>query len=255
MICKPSSEKRGGRTRLVEYICIGNWSEIKTNSRLIWRDRFMTRSKDMKWGSGSVIWFSISGNTNEAWKWMQDWFCCLSLEIGLLAYGTRTYWCISYLFTVYWSWDLGPNPQQPAIASIFGDDGEQAFTVFMDDPMGAADSAFFLTRYKLSLELPLAVFIFRVIIRIVVIDQLEIAGFTGSAGDLRPSVKRRQHVQTWTGPTTREEPHVWILPFQFSCLRAEHVLKLKKAYLEEVLVGLVYACQQMPVSIRGKWVE
>lgn len=42
------------------------------------------------------------------------------------------------------------------------------------------------------------------------------------------------------------------LPSQFSYLRAEHVLRLKKAYLKEVLVDLVYACHQMPVSIRGK---
>lgn len=46
------------------------------------------------------------------------------------------------------------------------------------------------------------------------IDQLQIAGFIGSARDLRPSVKRRQHVQTWTGPTTREEPHVWLSSFR-----------------------------------------
>lgn len=47
----------------------------------------------------------------------------------------------SYLSILHRSQDLEPNHGQPAIASVFGDDGEQAFTVFMDDSMGAAAAA------------------------------------------------------------------------------------------------------------------
>ena len=103
--CTISSEKSGVQTRLVGSICLGNWSEMTTKHRLIWPDRqqrtsaFLTRLKRvMKLESDLVIEFSISGNTNEAWRRMHDWFVASRGRYVCVRMGQD-----SNLFIVYWS--------------------------------------------------------------------------------------------------------------------------------------------------------
>ena len=87
-------------------------------------------------------------------------------------------------------------------------------------------------------------------------DSLEMVGFTGSADGLRPSVKHRQKAMSWKEPTNRAELDaiIWITPFlrMFIPGRAEHVIRLKKAYLREESVELESGKGK---SVRKKWVE
>ena len=76
----------------------------------------------------------------------------------------------------------------------------------------------------------------------VFVDSLEMVGFTGGAYGLRPAVKHRERAMSWKEPTNRQELDaiIWLTPFPryFIPGRAEHVIRLKKAYLQEVPVEL-----------------
>lgn len=64
---------------------------------------------------------------------------------------------------------------------------------------------------------------------------LELLGFEGSQGGLRPSAKHRRKIEDLPIPKNREEldAFLWLTPFLriFIPGRASHVMKLKEAYL------------------------
>lgn len=69
-------------------------------------------------------------------------------------------------------------------------------------------------------------------------DSLQILGYEGGNGKLRPSEKHWQLVREWPIPSNKAEldAFLWLTPFLriFIPGRAAHVMKLKQAYLQEV---------------------
>lgn len=67
---------------------------------------------------------------------------------------------------------------------------------------------------------------------------LDLLGFHGSAGSLRPSMKHRDKIKDWPIPTARAEldAFLWLTPFLriFIPGRAAHIIEMKKAYLQQV---------------------
>lgn len=157
---------------------------------------------------------------------------------------------------------FGPLPKTEdaeAMPSIIGDQGKAAFCLFMDDHMGATETFEDMFRFLNTQYFPRVAFgpvylsghkthVF--------MDSLEMVGFTGGADGLRPSAKHRERVMHWKKPTNREEldAMIWITPFLrvFIPGRAEHVMRLKKAYLKEEPVELESGKGK---SVRSKWVE
>lgn len=157
---------------------------------------------------------------------------------------------------------FGPLPKTEtteAMPSIIGDHDDAAFTLFMDDHMGSARTFDDMFRFLHTKYFPRVAFgpvylsghkthMFT--------DSLEIVGFTGSSEGLRPAAKHREKAMQWREPTNREELDaiIWITPFlrMFIPGRAEHVIRLKKAYLKEEEVELDSGNGK---SVRKKWVE
>ena len=157
---------------------------------------------------------------------------------------------------------FGPMPaveSTPAMQSMIGDHGNSAFCPFVDDHMGAAtdfDSLFDMLHTKYFPRVAFGPVYLSGHKTHVFTDSLEMVGFTGGADGLRPSVKHRQRAMTWKEPTNRAELDaiIWITPFlrMFIPGRAEHVIRLKKAYLKEEAVQLESGSGK---SVRRKWVE
>ena len=139
---------------------------------------------------------------------------------------------------------FGPLPRtesQKRLPTLIGNHGATAFSVFMDDHAAAADDYETLFEFLHTRYFPRVVFgpvylsgekthVFA--------DSLEMVGFQGNAEGLRPSIKHREKIINWPTPTNREEldAFLWLTPFLriFIPGRAEHVLRLKEAYLELV---------------------
>lgn len=145
-----------------------------------------------------------------------------------------------------------------AMPTLIGSHGETAFTLFMDDHMGAADSFEALFDFLHLKYFPRVAFgpvylsghkthVFT--------DSLEMVGFTGGVDGLRPAAKHREKAMSWKTPTNRAEldAMIWITPFLRICIpgRSAHVMKMKEAYLEETDIEL----PNQSKSIRKKWVE
>lgn len=157
---------------------------------------------------------------------------------------------------------FGPLPktkEREAMPSIIGDHEEAGFCLFVDDHMGAATSFQSLFDFLHISYFPRVAFgpvylsghkthMFT--------DTLEMVGFTGSAEGLRPSIRHRERAMSWQEPTNKEELDaiIWLTPFLrvFIPGRAEHVIRLKKAYLKEEALQLEGGKGK---SVRTKWIE
>ena len=157
---------------------------------------------------------------------------------------------------------FGPLPktaQCKAMPTIIGNQGKTAFCLFMDDHIGAGEcfqDMFNFLHYEYFPRVAFGPVYLSGHKTYVFTDSLEMVGFTGSAEGLRPSVKHRERAMGWKEPTNREELDaiIWITPFlrMFIPGRAEHVMRLKKAYLKEETIKLESGDSK---SIRKKWVE
>jgi len=152
-----------------------------------------------------------------------------------------------------------PSTQSTAaMSSMIGDNGETAFSPFVDDHNGAAvdfDSMakllheqyfprvawapIFLTGRKSSFFMP----------------DLSFIGFTGDVRGLRPSIRHRERVLQWPRPESQQdvEAFCYLLPFLRKYIpgRAELTLIMKSAYREEQRVTL----ESGYLSKRKRWVD
>ena len=141
---------------------------------------------------------------------------------------------------------FGPIPQndvsgEPRMDTIIDDHGNTAMALFMDDYAASATDFDSLYNFLADFFFPRAAFgpIYLNPKKTVVFGiNLDLLGFTGGAGTIRPSIKHRDKVMNWPIPTNREEldAFVYLTPFlrNFIAGQASHVLTLKKAYLEQV---------------------
>ncbi|SLM37531.1 Retrotransposon gag domain [Lasallia pustulata] len=141
---------------------------------------------------------------------------------------------------------FGPIPQndvsgEPQMDTIIGNHGNTAMALFMDDYAASATDFDSLYNFLADFFFPRAAFgpIYLNPKKTVVFGiNLDLLGFTGGAGTIRPSIKHRDKVMNWPIPTNRQEldAFVYLTPFlkNFIAGQASHVLTLKKAYLEQV---------------------
>ena len=160
---------------------------------------------------------------------------------------------------------FGPIPKnddQPRFPSLIGDHGTEAFALFMDDHMAG------FTTYEAQFNFLMNHYFPRVAFGPVYLvgpkthafaDSLEMVGFQGSAEGLRPSIKHRERIRNWPTPRTKDEldAFIYLTPFLrvFIPGRAEHVQRLKEAYLKEEEVPLTGAKSKGRKSVRKRWVE
>lgn len=151
----------------------------------------------------------------------------------------------------------------PVMPTVIGDHGDTAFYLFMDDYMRAAISFEAMVEFLHTSYFSQAAFgpvylsghktnVFA--------DSLEMVEFTESLEGLRPAVKHRERAMNWKVPTNCKELDaiIWITPFLrvFIPGRAEHVIRLKKAYFWEEQVDLGHnEGGDATKSVRLKWVE
>lgn len=125
-------------------------------------------------------------------------------------------------------------PSQSRQDTIIGTRENFAFSIYMDDHVGAAKSFDAMFEFLHTKYFPRVAFgpvylagkktrIFD--------DHLHILGYEGGNGALRPSTKHRQQVADWPILTNRAEldAFLWLTPFLriFIPGRAAHVMKLK----------------------------
>ena len=67
-------------------------------------------------------------------------------------------------------------------------------------------------------------------------DGLKVLGFEGSTAELRPFIKHKDKIKNWPTPT-KLNAFLWLTPFLriFIPERAQFVMQMKKAYLQQVL--------------------
>jgi len=108
---------------------------------------------------------------------------------------------------------FGPLPKTeevPAMPSLIGEqsNGQEAFSLFMDDHCGSAtsfDSMFTFLHEKYFPRVAFGPVYLSGSKTFVFTDSLEMVGFTGGAGGLRPSIKHREKILNWPEPINREE--------------------------------------------------
>ena len=129
-------------------------------------------------------------------------------------------------------------PRQP---TLIGNDDSIGFAVFMDDHAASAEDYDSLFSFLHEKYFPRVAFgpVYLVGSKTKAFsDILEIVGFEGGPNGLRPSLKHRERIRNTEIPQNRAEldAFLWLTPFLriFIPGRAEHVLKLKEAYLKLV---------------------
>ncbi|KAI9878296.1 MAG: hypothetical protein M1823_006977 [Watsoniomyces obsoletus] len=129
--------------------------------------------------------------------------------------------------------------------TVIGDHGGWAFKPFMDDHLGASTDFETLYSFLRDVYFPRSAFgpVYLAPHKMhVFTDSLDLLGFTGDARGLWPPVKHRQLVADWPTPRNRDEldAFIWLTPFLriFIPGRADHVMRLKEAYQEEVAAEL-----------------
>lgn len=106
---------------------------------------------------------------------------------------------------------FGPIPKSAtteAMPSIIGVQDHAAFTLFMDDHMGAATSFEELFKFLHEQYFPRVAFgpIYLAPHKThVFTDNLEMVGFSGGLDGIRPAAKHRRKAADWKAPTNREE--------------------------------------------------
>ncbi|TAQ83554.1 hypothetical protein B7494_g8120 [Chlorociboria aeruginascens] len=156
---------------------------------------------------------------------------------------------------------FGPLPKTDkceAFPTLIKDHGHVGFAPFIDDHIGAADSFdalldFLYEKYfprvafgPLSLSPQKTNFFF---------SAIDVLGFSTTSEGLRAYSKHRNRVALWPTPRSRQEVEdfIWLTPFLriFIPGRADHVLKLKKAYITRAPIEL----KSGKPSVRQAWVE
>jgi RNase H-like domain found in reverse transcriptase/Integrase zinc binding domain len=162
---------------------------------------------------------------------------------------------------------FGPLPKTRAterMPSIIGTHADCGFSPFMDDHIGG------FTTYEAQFRFLHEVYFPRVAFGPICLSgrktrafctSLEVLGFSGSAEGLRPSARHQDRMRNWPTPRTREEleAFIWLTPFLriFIPGRADHVRRLKEAYLELVPVPLPpkEGDEKGRNSTRMQWIE
>ena len=137
---------------------------------------------------------------------------------------------------------LPPNDEGVTrLPTLIGDHQNHVFSVFMDDHGASATDYDTLFNFLHTKYFPRCVFgpvylsgakthLFS--------DSIEVLGFQGSAAGLAPSSKHRDKILNWPAPQNRAEldAFLWLTPFLriFIPGRAQYVMEMKKAYLEQV---------------------
>jgi len=140
---------------------------------------------------------------------------------------------------------FGPLPANGVgvgrMPTILGTRKDTAFSVYMDDHAASARTFDSMFEFLHRQYFPRVIFgpVYLSGHKTVIMgDNLDLLGFQGTPEGLRPSLKHREKIINWPNPTNRAEldAFLWLTPFLriFIPGRAEHVLKLKEAYLVEV---------------------
>ena len=140
---------------------------------------------------------------------------------------------------------FGPLPPNdagiPRAKTVFGDHGQHAFDVFMDDHAAAGTDYESLFKFLHEIYFPRCVFgpVYLAPSKTYMFsDSITLLGFHGSQAGLRPARKHQDKILNWPIPTSRDEldAFLWLTPFLriFIPGRAELVMRMKTSYLMQV---------------------